>query len=195
MLYGVGLGPGDKKLLTLKAIEVIKNVDEVIVPGNMAYDLIKDIREPRIVEFPMGKGDEVAKKLAQEIAERDDDIAFCCLGDPTFYSTFNLVLKKLRKIKNYDVEIIPGISSISCALAKTTTMISKSVLITTQDFHDVDTIIVLKAKKPRKIKKKLVEDGFSEITLIERMFMEGEKVYTAELPEKADYFSVLIARR
>ncbi len=195
MLYGVGLGPGDRKLLTLKAIEIIKSVDEVIVPGKMAYDLIKDIREPRIVEFPMGKGEEVAKKLAKEIAERDDDIAFCCLGDPTFYSTFNLVLKELRKIKDCKVEIVPGISSISCALAKTSTIISKSVLITTQDFHDVDTVIVLKAKKPREIKKKLADEGFSEITLLERMFMDGERVYTEELPEKADYFSVLIARR
>ena len=196
MLYGVGLGPGDRKLITPKAVEIIKEVDEVIVPGTIAYNLIKNIREPKVVEFPMGKGKRVAKGLATELVERsDEDIAFCCLGDPVFYSTFRHVVNELLRIKpDAEVEVIPGVSSISCALARAKLFVSSSAFITTQDFHEIDTAIVLKAKRPREIEEKLKEMGFSKFVLVEKMFMNGEKIYE-ELPERASYFSVLIARR
>ncbi|AGK62199.1 cobalt-factor II C20-methyltransferase [Archaeoglobus sulfaticallidus PM70-1] len=195
MLYGVGLGPGDKKLLTLRAVEIIKEVDEVIVPGKMAYELIKDIREPRIVEFPMGKSEEVARSLAREISERDDDTAFCCIGDPIFYSTFHHIVEELLAINpEAEVEVIPGVSSINSALAKTRTFINNSMLLTTQDFFDVDVAVVLKAKRSKEVVEKLKERGFNEFILIERMFMDGEKVYES-IPNRADYFSVLIAKK
>ncbi|MEM1752645.1 MAG: SAM-dependent methyltransferase, partial [Archaeoglobaceae archaeon] len=49
MLYGVSLGPGDPELLTLKAIRVLKEANEVIVPGENAEKLVRRFREPRIV--------------------------------------------------------------------------------------------------------------------------------------------------
>ncbi len=195
MLYGVGLGPGDRKLMTIRAVEVIKAVDEVIVPGKMAYDLVKDVREPRIVEFPMGSSEKVAKDLAAEIAERDDEVAFCCLGDPMFYSTFHHVVEELLRLRpDYRIEIVPGVSSISAALAKAKVFVSNSVLITTQNLEGLDTVVVLKAKKPAELERKLREQGFTSFVLLENMFMEGEKICT-EMPERASYFSVLIAGR
>ncbi len=195
MLYGVGLGPGDRGLITVRALEVIKEVDEVIVPGRMAYEMIKDIREPRIVEFPMGKSDDVARELAGEIAAKDCDVAFCCLGDPVFYSTFHHIVAELKKVNpDAKVEIIPGVSSISAALAMAEVFVSKSAIITTQNFDEVDTAIVLKAKRPAEIEKRLREEGFSEFILLERMFMDGERIHEI-MPDEASYFSVLIARK
>ena len=69
MLYGVGIGL-HKSHLTLRAIEIINEADEVIVPGKMAYNIVADVRKPRIVEFPMGYGNKVAKKLGKELANR-----------------------------------------------------------------------------------------------------------------------------
>lgn len=196
MLYGVGLGPGDRKLLTLRAIEVIESADEVIVPGKMAYDLVKHIREPRLVEFPMGKSEDVARSLGKELSERtDEEIAFCCLGDPVLYSTFHHVVEELRKYNpQVQIEIIPGVTSVSCALAKTLVFVNESMLLTTQDFHEVSVAVVLKAKNLKRIKKELVRKGFNSFKLIENMFLDGERIYD-EIPEKAGYFSVLIARR
>ncbi len=195
MLYGVGLGPGDRKLITFKAVEVIEKVDEVIVPGRMAYDLVRDIREPRIVEFPMGNSEKVAKDLATELAHRDDDVAFCCLGDPMFYSTFHHVVEELLKLRpDYEIEIVPGVSSISAALALAKIFVSYSLLVTTQDLSELDTVVVLKAKKPVQLERKLREQGFARFTLLENMFMDGEKIHM-KMPERASYFSVLIARR
>ncbi len=196
MLYGVGLGPGDRKLLTLRAVEVIESVDEVIVPGRMAYDLVKHLREPRLVEFPMGESEDVARSLGKELSERiDEEIAFCCLGDPVFYSTFHHVVEELRRCNpRARVEIIPGVTSISCALAKTLVFVNESMLLTTQDFREVSVAVVLKAKNLGRIKKELVRRGFNSFKLVENMFLDGERIYD-EVPEKAGYFSVLIARR
>lgn len=195
MLYGVGIGL-DKSHLTLKAIEVIKKVDEVIVPGNMARNVIADLREPRIVEFPMGKSDDVAKELGRELAVRcvGEDIAFCCLGDPIFYSTFHHVVDEALKVNpKIEIEIIPGITSISASLAKAKVFVNGSMLLTTQDFTKTDIAVVLKAKKPKEIAEKLETMGFKEFILVENMFMDGERILKV-MPEKASYFSVLIAK-
>jgi len=195
LLYGVGIGL-TKEHLTLEAIKVIKKVDEVIVPGKMAYEIIKDIREPRIVEFPMGKSEEVVKNLAMEIASRlNEEIAFCCIGDPVFYSTFHHLVDELRNIKpDAEIRIIPGISSISTAMALTETFVSNSAIISTPDFSETEVAVILKVKNPKDVEKKLREKGFKKFFLLEKMFMEGEAFYE-EMPENSSYFSVLVARR
>jgi precorrin-2/cobalt-factor-2 C20-methyltransferase len=190
---GIGL---TKEHLTLEAIKVIKKVDEVIVPGKMAYEIIKDIREPRIVEFLMGKSEEVVKNLAMEIASRlNEEIAFCCIGDPVFYSTFHHLVDELRNIKpDAEIRIIPGISSISTAMALTETFVSNSAIISTPDFSETEVAVILKVKNPKDVEKKLREKGFKKFFLLEKMFMEGEAFYE-EMPENSSYFSVLVARR
>lgn len=192
-LYGVGIGL-DKSHLTLKAIEVIREADEVIVPGNMARNIIADVREPRMVEFPMGKSEEVAKKLGEELATRcvNERIAFCCIGDPVFYSTFHHVVDEVLRINpEVDIEIVPGITSVTASLAKAKVFVNESVLITTQDFAQTDVAVVLKAKKPREIAEKLKTMGFKDFILVENMFMDGERILKV-MPERASYFSVLI---
>ena len=195
-LYGVGIGL-DKSHLTLKAIEVIREADEVIVPGNMARNIVADIREPRVVEFPMGKSDDVARNLGEELARRcvNERIAFCCIGDPVFYSTFHHVVSEvLERNPKIDIEIIPGITSVTASLAKAKVFVSESAIITTQDFDKTNVAIVLKAKRPKEIAEKLREMGFKDFILVENMFMDGERI-TKIMPERASYFSVLIGLR
>jgi len=199
MLFGVGLGPGDPKLITLKAIEVLKKVDEVIVPGKLAESLVKDIVKPRVVEFPMGRSREVTIKLARELAERcvEEDIAFACLGDPMFYSTFQHLAEEVLKINpDIEIEIVPGVSSFTTVFSKIKRFVDVSMLVTTPRDEDIGCIVVLKATKPKEICERLKRMGMKDIYLAERMFMDGERVEKLDNPpEKADYFTVIVGMR
>ena len=70
MLIGVGLGPGDPELLTLKAVEVLKNSDKVYVPGRLAKDLVAPYVDAEILEFPMIRDIEVLNTLWKENADK-----------------------------------------------------------------------------------------------------------------------------
>ncbi|MDI9643344.1 MAG: SAM-dependent methyltransferase [Archaeoglobales archaeon] len=192
MLYGVSLGPGDPELLTLKAIRVLKEANEVIVPGENAEKLVRQFREPRIVEFPMGKGQEVARKLAEELVERikKEKIAFCCIGDAVLYSTFSELAEEVLKLDpSAEIEIVPGVSVVFSALAMTRTFVKKSLLITTN--FEEEVIAVMKAKRSGEIAEKLRAMGFTELKFVEKLFMEGQRI-SKEIPNEADYFSLIL---
>lgn len=199
MLFGVGLGPGDPKLITLKAVEVLKAVDEVIVPGKLAESLVKHVVKPRVVEFPMGRSKEVTAKLAEELAGRcvKEDVAFACLGDPMFYSTFQHLVEEILKINpSIEIEIIPGIPSFTTVFSKIKVFIDIPMLVTTLRDDGIGCIVVLKATKPKEICEFLKKMGMREFYLAERMFMEGERIEKIdEPPERTDYFTIVVGTR
>ena len=183
MLFGVGLGPGDPDLLTVRAVRVLKSADEVIVPGRIAKRLISGIREDaRLVEFPMDgrRGEEVAHSLAAELAKRcvSENIAFCCLGDPAVYSTFQHVAEAvLRMNPAVHVEIVPGVSSFTAAFSRLKLFVDKPLLVATPSEQDAEFFAILKVKKPREVAKAVEERfGKTKFHLLERMFLSGERV-------------------
>jgi len=130
-LYGIGTGPGDPELLTLKAINTIQSCEVVAVPTTgeaerVAYNIVekylagKELLECRFsMDRELAKREEARQVAAAGIIEQLDkgkDVAFITLGDPTTYSTYMYVHKIIVE-KGYQAEIIPGISSYSAAAA------------------------------------------------------------------------------
>ncbi|MDP6576303.1 MAG: precorrin-2 C(20)-methyltransferase [Dehalococcoidales bacterium] len=135
--YGVGVGPGDPELLTLKARNVITTVPVVFTPKktsgseSIARWIISNLvtkPEQKVMElvFPMLRDKEQLalswKKAADTVWEHlssGDDCAFVNVGDPLLYGTFVHVLEVLRKSHpEVKVEVIPGISSPHAAAAR-----------------------------------------------------------------------------
>ena len=104
-LYGVGVGPGDPELLTVKAQRVLQSVPVIWVPQagvsveSYAYGIVKGIidedkQEVVRATFPTNDEDaagEVWRAAARELANRleaGSDVAFITEGDPMLYSTF-----------------------------------------------------------------------------------------------------------
>jgi len=127
--YGVGVGPGDSELLTVKAVRLLNEVDIIIAPvkkiGKQSIAL--DIAMPHLSDdakimnlvFPMiYNADELTEQWIKNasIIERElkkgKNIAFITLGDPMLYSTYMYVMELLVK-KEIKVETIPGINSFS----------------------------------------------------------------------------------
>src|SRR3989338_6875632 len=135
-LYGIGIGPGDPCLVTLKAREILDRVEVVFAPkGNedgtsCARSIVEAVTQSAktFVEltFPMTKDKAVLNRYwaraAKEIATQIDkgkDAAFVTIGDPFIYSTYAYLLKTLRRnFPNIAVETVPGVSSFNAASAK-----------------------------------------------------------------------------
>ena len=134
-LYGVGVGPGDPELLTLKASRVLKQVPVICVPqaetrtDSYALGIVREMLDPDRQEilrfaFPTDDAEAAAtvwQKAGDTLAQRlhlGQDVAFITEGDPMLYSTFSYVLDTIRtSYPDIPVEIVPGVSSVMAAAA------------------------------------------------------------------------------
>ncbi len=130
--YGVGVGPGDKELVTLKAINIIKNADIIFKPVkkegafSVAFDIIEEyIDKQEIIEliFPMVNDQEIRKNyhlknvdIIKDYYSKGKNCVFVTIGDPTVYATYMYLVKEL---KQHDIKIItiPGITSFTNILS------------------------------------------------------------------------------
>ncbi len=129
-LYGIGVGPGDPELLTIKAKRILEEVNVLFIPRSrlenrsLALSIVSGLvkKEWDCVDLllPMTRDGEALllhwQEAAQEmlrVLQNGEDAAFITLGDPGMYSTFSYLLRNLRKLEpSLKVEIIPGVSSI-----------------------------------------------------------------------------------
>jgi len=201
MLIGLGLGPGNPELLTLRAVRLLREADTVFVPGRIAYDLVAPYRDAEILKFPMTDDESLIRKCLLENAEKIAPAAqsglavFGILGDPNFFSTFSRLCSILaEKYPTIEYRTEPGISSITAFAAAAG--ISLNGGFTVSDGPDPDSRILLKVKHPREKADELRREGYREFVLVERMYFADMKVYrNDDLPENSDYLSVMYARR
>lgn len=129
-LYCVGCGPGDPDLLTLKAINIIKNAEVIYTPTarenkpSVALSIVEKFlpkkTEIRQLVFPMVKDYEKLrehwKTNAKEIADavrNGKKAVYLTVGDPSLYSTWIYIHKEMCKnYRDIEIEIVPGITSI-----------------------------------------------------------------------------------
>lgn len=199
MLVGLGLGPGNPELLTLRAVRLLKEADTVFVPGRIARDLVAPYREPVVLEFPMTDDEDRIQQCLEENAQRIAPVAehglavFGILGDPNFFSTFSRLCAVIRKIHpGIEYRTEPGISSITAFAAAAGIPVNEGF--TVSDGTSTDARVLLKVRRPRERADRLRSEGYREFVLVERMFFPDMRVYrTGDLPEKSDYMSVMYA--
>lgn len=137
IFYGIGVGPGDPELISLKAVRVLAGVGRVFAaasPGN-DYSLALNIAKEHLpagsavelLPFPMTR-DRAALELAWrdnarrvlDVLREGTDAAFLTLGDPLIYSTFGYLARTMRAMDPAaDIRAIPGITSFQAAAAAT----------------------------------------------------------------------------
>ncbi|MDD6207095.1 MAG: precorrin-2 C(20)-methyltransferase [Clostridiales bacterium] len=134
-LYGVGVGPGNPEDLTIRALNTIKKCDLVAIPTkdkeqSHAYRIIKqawpeiDKKEVLCLPFPMIKDKETLEAHYEELLlqvldllDKGKNVAFLTIGDPTVYSTYLALHKRIRR-EGHPAQIVSGIPSF-CAVAAT----------------------------------------------------------------------------
>jgi precorrin-2/cobalt-factor-2 C20-methyltransferase len=138
-LYGIGVGPGDPDLITLKAVKILKRVDVVFAAASTKnlHSLAMSIARPHIPEatpvellhFPMTR-DRSATRRAWEanarrlvsVLETGRDAAFLTLGDSLTYSTFGYLMQHVQAAAPHiEVQTVPGITSYQAAASRLNT--------------------------------------------------------------------------
>ena len=134
-LYGIGVGPGDPELLTVKAVKAIESADVIISPTkkmgkpSIALQIAKPYIKPEtklvVMDFPMLSLSAERETLEKQWGENADQIqsmlnwdqnaVFLTLGDPMVYSTYSYVMEFLID-RGMEVETISGVPSF-CSLA------------------------------------------------------------------------------
>lgn len=142
VFYGVGVGPGDPELITLKALRIIKECSVIVLPSSpreecRAYNIVKesipDIDKKDILElpFPMTMSKEELDTFHKGSAEKikailndGKDAAFLTIGDPLLYSTY-IYISEILMTEHISCEAVSGISAVFASAAATHTVLAK----------------------------------------------------------------------
>lgn len=131
-LYGVGVGPGDPELMTVKAWRLVSTARVIAyLAANGGESTAKSIAQPffaedtkhLVIDMPMRVDREPAQAAydagAAQITRHLDlgeDVVMLCEGDPFFYGSFINVFSRLAS--RYDTIVVPGVTSVSAASAE-----------------------------------------------------------------------------
>ncbi len=154
-LYGIGVGPGDPELLTLKAKRILESSEVIAIPvkvlgeHSVAMDIVErvvDVSGKKVIEvlFSMNPDDDVrvqcraeAGKLLTDELEKGRNIAMITIGDVSVYSTY-MYINQFIEESGFETEIIPGIPSFcsGAALAKIPLMEGRESLVVIPSTQD-----------------------------------------------------------
>lgn len=124
--YGIGVGVGDPEMITVKAVNILKKIDIVLIPNagrdytSTAYNIAKEYLKKDVklinIEFSMNPKLEERKKerkknagIVEKYLKENKNVAFLTIGDPMVYSTYIYLLENISS--EYQVQTISGISS------------------------------------------------------------------------------------
>lgn len=220
-LYGVGLGPGDPELITLKAARLIQGARTIAYPTlaggesfarAIAADVIADgaceikmdvpmttDRAPAQAAYDLG-----AEKIAQTL-DRGEDVVCLCEGDPFFYGSFMYLNARLRD--KYTVKVIPGVTSVTaCAAEAGRPLVARNERLTVlpgpmdeDELRDriagAEAVAIMKVGRHLpKIRAVIDALGLTDCaSYIERATLPEQVVVPlSQAPEKAPYFSMIL---
>ena len=223
--FGAGVGPGDPELMTLKAVRIIKNADVIAFPqkGNEQSEALKiakgaysDIDKKELVPIymPMTKDENLLKEShdeavckIEEYLSKGKNTVFLTLGDPTVYSTYIYIHKRILEM-GYEAEIISGIASFCASSARLNISLAEKdellhIVPASYSLENLSEILSLPGNKVLmksgsrigEVKEKIRNAGL-QAKMVENCGMENERIYDTleEIPCTAGYYSLIVVK-
>lgn len=223
-VHGIGVGPGDPDLITLKALKALQNATVVAYPAPQAGEsLARSIAAPHlpggqeeiVIRMPLEPARfpaaDIYDEAAATISQRLDDghnVAVLCEGDPFVYGSFLYLFERLAE--RHRVEVVPGVSSpMACAAALGLPLAARndvlSIVPATLDADALTTHLALcdaaavikVGRHLEKVRQVLVDlDLLDRAHYVERASMAEQRVAPlAEIVAPAPYFSMIIVHK
>ncbi|MBL4908271.1 MAG: precorrin-2 C(20)-methyltransferase [Sneathiella sp.] len=224
-LYGLGIGPGDPDLITLKALKILQSTKVLAYPTLEEGDsLARSIVAPHLTgertEIPIRIPMTVDRKPAQDAydvaaeelkkhLEQGQDVSVLCEGDPFFYGSFMYLFGRIAE--EYPVEVIPGVSSLTaCATALQAPLSARNDILTVlpapletsilrSRIEAADSVAIMKVGRHFDRVRTLIEEMqlMDKAQYIERATLENQKILAlADVPANAaPYFSMILIHK
>ncbi len=220
VLYGVGVGPGDPELLTLKAAHLIGDCDLLAIPHRepakcfaygIACSAVPEAKDKPLlaIDMPMTH-DQTAREAAYEAGAetianelgRGRTVAFLTLGDPSVYSTFAYLAAKVSA-KGYAVRWVPGVTSFCAAAAA----LGEPLCTDREELHLIPgsanagnallysgTKVFMKGELPALLRE--IRENGRDAQAVENCGTEDERIYCSvnEIPADAGYYLVTVVK-
>jgi precorrin-2/cobalt-factor-2 C20-methyltransferase len=224
-LYGLGVGPGDPDLVTVKALRVLRGLPVIAYPApdegaSFARSVVASHLSPAQTEIairvpmtrPVAQAQAIYDHAAIEIAghlEAGRDVGVLCQGDPFFYGSFIQVFERL--VARFSVQVVPGVSSLTaCAAAANLPLMTRDQILTVlpatlgepaleKRLRQAEAAAILKLgrhlPKVRRVLNRLQLSA--RATYIEHASLADQKILPlgAADPASAPYFSMILVRR
>ncbi|WP_169570211.1 precorrin-2 C(20)-methyltransferase [Sneathiella limimaris] len=224
-LYGLGIGPGDPDLITVKALKALQNCPVLAYPALEGGDsLARSIIEPHLnspktevtINIPMTVAREPAQAAydiaAEELStylDAGQDVAVLCEGDPFFYGSFMYLFGRLTE--KYEIEVIPGVSSLTaCAGALQMPLSARNDILTVlpapldpatlkDRIEEAQSIAIMKIGRHFEKVRDLIEEMglLDKASYIERASMANQRIMPLQDVPKdaAPYFSMILIHK
>lgn len=220
-LYALGLGPGDPRLVTVRAAEILRSVGAVAYPADThggpgrAFRIAEPYLPPAVARIPLDMpmtSDPTALEAAWDAAvaalvrttSGGADVAYLCLGDTLLYGSFGYLLARYRG----PVEVVPGVISpvAAASVLRQSLVEGREPLVVVPDGGDADllrdslalggSVVIMKPSR-------LTAEGVAVLAdagALDRAWvtvdvtLEGQRVFRAGSPEslaELPYFSVV----
>ncbi len=222
ILYGVGVGPGDPELMTLKAVRLIKENDVMALPGaepreTVAYRIacaaVPELAHKELVPvyMPMTHDKEEQNRRHEEGTQKLEkylkkgrNVVFLTLGDPSVYSTFTYI-QRIAERDGFKTEMVSGVPSFCAAAARVNTPLA----IWTDQIHifpavhsheeilpEKGTCVLMKSGSRMKQVKEIIRKSGRKAVMVENCGTDRERVYMSagDIPDEAGYYSLIISK-
>jgi precorrin-2/cobalt-factor-2 C20-methyltransferase len=224
-LFGLGVGPGDPELITLKALRILRAAPVIAYPApvdgdSLARSIVAEhlpggqtevpIRMPILTDrFP---AQDVYDGAAKEIGGHLDagrDVAVVCEGDPFFYGSFMYLFA--RMVERFPIEVVPGVSSLTaCSAVLGAPLAAQNDVLAVlpaplaveelaRRLSEVDAAAIIKIGRHfAKVRDVLCTMGLEDrARYVERATMSSQRILTLDevAEDTAPYFSMILVHR
>ena len=219
--YGIGVGPGDPELLTVKAINALKKIDVLIAPktekksDSVALSIAQPYLKPSVEiiyqTFPMVKDFAEEKEIFEANKEEilhelrgGKNVGFTTLGDPMFYSTYIYIFKLLEPcgVKIVTIPGVPAFLAIAAQIGRPLAYGNDilTIIPATADFDAIknfldkaDSTVLMKVYKnfPEIVNALKDNDMINEAVLVSRCGLDDEKIITDIAKHKSEPLNYL----
>lgn len=222
ILFGVGVGPGDPELMTLKAVRLIRENKVIAVPGKIASETVAyqiavqavpELKEKELlpIYMPMThdkkeqmENHQKGARTIEGYLEKGENVVFLTLGDSTIYSTFTY-LQRIVEADGYTTALVNGIPSFCAAAAR----VNRPLTIWQEELHILPAVhrqedmllasgnyVLMKSGRKMKQVKEMLKKSGHDVVAVENCGMENEHIYHGvdEIPDDSGYYSLIIAK-